>query len=75
MRRIIPVGVLLLLAGCAGVTGPRQHRQDNTPIDDPRLSIEEQKAKARDRLALPDNTYVLPRDGNDAGLRPGPQGR
>jgi hypothetical protein len=74
MRRIILLGVLLL-TGCEGVSGPRQHRADLTPVDDPRLSIEEQKVRARDRLALPDNTYVLPRDGNDSALRPGPQGR
>jgi hypothetical protein len=74
MRRTILLSVLLL-AGCAGVTGPRQHRADPTPVEDPRLSIEEKKARVLDRLALPDRTYVLPHDGNDAGLYPGPQGR
>jgi hypothetical protein len=74
MRRIILLGVLLL-AGCEGTTGPLQNRGNLNAVNDPRLSIQEQKALARDRLALPDNTYVLPRDGNDSALRPGPQGR
>jgi hypothetical protein len=76
MRRIIMLGILLL-AGCTGVTGPRQHRADNTPIDAPWLSIAQQEQRGRDRLALPDSdtTNVLPRDGNDAALRAGPRGR
>ena len=74
MRRIMLLGVLLL-AGCEGIIGPRAHRQDTTPVDDPRLSIAEQKARGRDRLALPDTSNVLPHAPNDSGLLPGPQGR
>jgi hypothetical protein len=74
MRRIIVLGILLL-AGCTGIKGPRQVAADPTPIAPPWLSIKQQEQQVRDRLALPDNTSVLPRDGNDAALRPGPQGR
>jgi hypothetical protein len=74
MRRIIMLGALLL-AGCTGIKGPRQVAADPTPIDPPWLSIAQQEKRGRDLLALPDNTTVLPRDGNDAALRPGPQGR
>jgi hypothetical protein len=74
MRRIIMLGILLL-AGCEGITGPRAHRFNTTPIDDPRLTIAEQEQRGRDRLALPDNTSVLPRALNDSGLSQGPQGR
>jgi hypothetical protein len=80
MRRFILPSVLLLacFAGCEGVSGPRQHRADPTQIDDPRLSIAQQEARGRDRLALPDPTSILPggkNANNDAGLMPGPVGR
>jgi hypothetical protein len=54
MRRIFLTGVLLLLAGCQNVMGPRERRQIPGPVDDPRLSIGEQERKGRDRLALPE---------------------
>ncbi len=74
MRRYLLLGILLL-AGCEGVTGPRQHRADTTQVDDPRLTIDEQKQRGRDRLALPDTSDVLPRTYNDSALLPGPSGR
>jgi hypothetical protein len=55
MRRFGLIYVLLL-AGCAGVEGPRVHRDNPQQVDDPRLTIEEQKRRERDRLALPDES-------------------
>ncbi len=81
MRRFILPGVLLLagLAGCEGISGPRQRRAEPpVQIDNPRLSIAQQEALGRERLALPDPTNVLPggkNANNDAGLMPGPVGR
>jgi hypothetical protein len=80
MRRFILPGVLLLagLAGCEGTTGPFQNRGNLSQIDNPRLSIPQQEALGRDRLALPDPTSILPggkNANNDAGLMPGPSGR
>jgi hypothetical protein len=74
MRRIIMLGILLL-AGCEGINGPRVHRQDTTKVDDPGLTIAEQEARGRDRLALPENNSMLPHAINDAGLATGTQGR
>jgi len=53
MHRLLLVGVLVL-AGCQGVVGPVQRTAITDPIDDRRLSIDEQKQRERDRLALPD---------------------
>jgi hypothetical protein len=53
MRKEILVG-LLLLAGCQNVVGPLDYRRP-LRVDDPSLSIEEQKRRGRDRLALPDD--------------------
>jgi hypothetical protein len=60
MRRLSLFG-LLLVAGCQNVVGPLQCRQP-LRIDDPCVSIYEQKRRGRDRLALPDDTgAVAPR--------------
>lgn len=62
MRKLLLLGVLLL-CGCQGVRGPFQPR-DGSRIDDPRLPIAEQERRARDRLALPDDTSnIAPRSG------------
>ena len=53
MRRGFLICVLLL-TGCAGVDGPRVRRDNPVQVDDPRLTIEEQKRRERDLLALPD---------------------
>jgi hypothetical protein len=65
MRRLIFAG-LLFLTGCQNVVGPFQHR-DPARVDDPLLSISEQKRLGRDRLAFPEEspkvappTYVDP---------------
>jgi hypothetical protein len=56
MLRLLFVG-LLVLAGCQGVVGPVQRTAITERIDDPRLSIDEQKQRERDRLALPDASF------------------
>jgi hypothetical protein len=62
MRKLVMIG-LLLLAGCQNVAGPFQPRP-NLRVDDPRVSIEEQKYRARDQLALPDDfSGNMPRSG------------
>jgi hypothetical protein len=47
---------VLLLVGCEGVVGPRVHRDNPVRIDDPRLTIDEQQRRERDRIALPDSS-------------------
>ena len=62
MRRILLIGVVLL-AGCQGVSGPRDRRGDLSRPDNPELPIELQKQIGRDRLALPESSRTLvPRD-------------
>ena len=64
MRRIIMMaGVLLVLMGCTGVVGPRK-RGDPPPwfVADPRLPIQDQEARGREYLALPQQSPdVAPR--------------
>ena len=62
MRRLVIL--LVLLAGCQGVIGPREPRQP-VRIDDPRVSIAEQERRGRDRLALPDATPLLPQTSGE----------
>jgi hypothetical protein len=62
MRRLCLAGILLL-AGCQNVAGPFSMRKPER-VDDPLLSIPEQKARGRERLALPDDSVnVAPRTG------------
>ncbi len=58
MRRTLCL-VVLFLVGCQGVVGPREHRFDPVQVDDPRLTIEEQKRLGRDRLALPEQSRTI----------------
>ena len=44
---------LVFLAGCLNVAGPFAPKP-RTDIDDPRLSIPEKEARARQRWAIPD---------------------
>jgi hypothetical protein len=61
MRRIMCLGVVLL-AGCQGVVGPREHRDTPIQVDNPCLTIPEQQRLGRDRLAIPEmNTNIAPR--------------
>ena len=65
MRWILYLSVMLL-AGCQNVVGPRERRADTLRVDDPRLTIEEQRQLGRDRLALPETSKTLiPRDYSD----------
>jgi hypothetical protein len=58
MRRLLFIG-LVCLAGCQGTVGPIKRTSISDPIDDPRLSIEEQQQRARDRLALPESGSAI----------------
>jgi hypothetical protein len=72
MHRTILGGLLLLLAGCQNLVGPRERRDNPVRVDDPRLSIPEQERLGRDRLALPEwSRTVVPRTYADL---PGPSG-
>ncbi len=69
MHRLFLTG-LLVVAGCQGVVGPIQRRCLTDPIDDPRLSPDEQKARLRERSALPiDSPTVGPRTYADVPNR------
>jgi hypothetical protein len=65
MRKLILIA--LLLTGCLGVVGPRQHARMKDPIDDRNLTVDEQMRKGRDRLAYPDEvpTVEAPRTALD----------
>src|SRR5262249_51400266 len=65
MRTYIAL-VLLVLSGCQNTRGPLAPRPPRP--DDPSLSIQEQQVLGRDRIGLPDNSWVLPQE---AGARPG----
>jgi len=72
MHRLLLVG-LLFLAGCQGVVGPVRRTSITDPIDDPRLTIDEQKQRERDRLALPDASQAIgPRTYSDNPTYRGP---
>ena len=58
MRRLFLCG-LLVMTGCQGVVGPRQRPCLSGAIDDPWLSPDEQKARLRDRLAVPQNSPTI----------------
>jgi hypothetical protein len=62
MRRVLLAGVLTA-AGCQGVVGPFQrYCEPPVRIDDPRLTIPEQKNRAREFLAMPEPAaYEAPR--------------
>lgn len=57
MRRTLLLGVLFL-AGCQNIVGPFQPRSPER-IDDPLLTINEQRMRGRDRLALPDDSPAV----------------
>ncbi|MFL5245394.1 MAG: hypothetical protein ACJ8FY_25135 [Gemmataceae bacterium] len=61
MRRLCLLSILLL-AGCQGLVGPRQRRDNPQPVNDPSLTMDEQQRRTRDRLALPEpSTDLAPR--------------
>jgi len=72
MRRIAIVLVLTVLAGCKSVTGPFDSRRARDRADDPLFTIDEQKRRGAERLAIPeDDTRVAP---NTYSSRPTPSG-
>jgi hypothetical protein len=65
--------IVFFLVGCQGVVGPRERPPAALQVDDPRLSIPEQKRLGRDRLALPEQSpTIAPRAYSDFL---GPNGR
>lgn len=68
MRYMLYVA-LVLLVGCQNTVGPRERRFDGTRIDDPRLTIDEQQQRGRQRLALGEQspTIVPPADLGPSG--------
>lgn len=74
MYRLLLIG-LLLLTGCQNIMGPFQSRRPER-VDDPLLTINEQKRRARDRLALPDEAVtVAPPTGTAPAGQPLQAGR
>lgn len=56
-RLAILVILILTTSGCQSVVGPFERNwMPAARVDDPRLSIEEQQARGRARLAYPDQT-------------------
>jgi hypothetical protein len=56
MRKLILAG-LVLLAGCQGVVGPLQRAcYPCQKVDDPCVSIDEQRRRGRNCLALPEES-------------------
>ncbi len=72
MHRLLPLGALLLIAGCQNVVGPFGCRNCAHP-DDPLLTIGEQQRRGRSCLALPENSPKvvpqIPVAGPDAAGR------
>jgi hypothetical protein len=77
MHRILLVVLLLTCAviGCQSVVGPFQRWYRKDRIDDPRLTIEEQEKRGRERLANPEGRDVGPPTGFEAPTVRGSPGR
>ncbi len=70
LRRLVVLG-LLALAGCQSTRGPLGYERSGR-ADDPMLSIQEQKARGRERYAYVEDDRLAPRTYVD---RPDPVGR
>jgi hypothetical protein len=58
-RMLLPAA--LLLAGCQGVTGPRERPPvPRQAVDDPYLTIDQKKQRERELLAIPETSRVAP---------------
>jgi hypothetical protein len=69
MRRIFLLCVLLGLAGCQNVSGPFAPRTPSR-VDDPRLTINEQESRGRDRWAIPEQSNrIMPGSGEELRRR------
>jgi hypothetical protein len=77
MHRILLVVLLLTCVGlgCQSLVGPFQRRSQKDRIDDPRLPIEEQEKRGRERLANPEGRDVGPPTGFEAPSVRGSPGR
>lgn len=65
MRSLLYLGVVFLV-GCSGTVLPRDRSFESTRVDNPCLTIAEQRQRQRDRLALPEQSKLLvPRDSSD----------
>jgi hypothetical protein len=72
MRRAAIVLILSVLAGCKSVSGPFSPQRQRDRPDDPLFTIEEQKRRGAERLAIPEDD----RNISPPGLfsRPSPSG-
>ncbi len=55
MRRLFVLGALIILSGCQNVMGPFKPKNPQR-VDDPSITINEQRRRERARFALPDDT-------------------
>jgi hypothetical protein len=60
MRRLRLLGLLLTLAGCQNSTGSLGYRQPSR-VDDPLLSLEEQKSRGRLRYSYIEDDRLAPK--------------
>lgn len=73
MRGRLLVLVVIALAGCNRFTGPAETREKVGRVDAPGYSINEQKVRGRERLAISEDDYRIgPKGFID---RPSPTGR
>lgn len=73
MRHLLLLGLIVAI-GCQGVVGPGRRTLMNDRIDDPCLSIDEQKVRARERIGLPDGAKAVG-PTTDADFNPFGKGR
>jgi hypothetical protein len=62
MRRLLVLGILIVLTGCQNVAGPFRPKSPQR-VDDPSVSIKEQQRRERARFALPDEAATMPYSG------------
>ena len=71
MFRRVSLVALMALSGCQSVSGPLAYRRPER-VDDPRLSIDEQKARGRERYSYIEDDRLTPKTYVD---RPSTMGR
>ena len=72
MRRVVLLMVLVLSAGCKNITGPFDQRRPRDRGDDPLFTIDEQKRRGAERLAIPEDDRNVSPPGYFS--RPSPSG-
>jgi hypothetical protein len=60
MRRLAQIGLLLFLAGCQNSSGSLGYRQPSR-VNDPMLSIDEQKVRGRERYSYIEDDRLAPK--------------